>query len=552
MLHDAQLSSVQFSPDGLRVVTASEDSTARVWDARTGEPLSEAMRHESKLFSALFSPDGQSVITASEDSTARVWDVRPGRALPRALKHVSFGKETRFSSGAGPEADPDWSAARPAAGQYSPDGKRILTFSGDRIARIWDATTGEEITPPLRHDGWISSAEFSPDGKAVLVACAGTPAATWASRTGGTDDHWAKERPGGASAFIWDARTGHPLAGPLQHAARVSVAHFSRDGLRVVTASWDKTARVWDARTGQPITGWLAHEDAVSSARFSPGRERIVTAAGDDTVRVWDATTGQVLGKPMRHRAWVVDAMFSPDGSRVVSASSDNTARIWDARTGEGITPPLIHQGGLRSALFSPDGLRVATCSWDKTARLWDSQTGKALTKPLRQGAVVHTVDFSVDGQWLVTASDDRFVRLWDCRTGQPLSEPLRGDTAPVSSAYFSPDGLHVLSAPLNGTVRIWETPRFRLPIPAWLPALAEAVVGQRLTEEGSLDIVPVAALLEIKRRVQSGSSDAYNRWAQWFFADRTTRAISPESSTTLLAEAETKVKTDREKTSSK
>jgi WD40 repeat protein len=539
MLHDAQLSSVQFSPDGLRVVTASEDSTARVWDALTGEPISETMRHESKLFSAVFSPDGQSVVTASEDSTARVWDARPGRALPRSLKHVNFSKEPGLNSGASLQPDADWNAARPAAGQYSFDGKRILTFSGDRTARIWEAATGKELMAPLRHDGWITCAEFSPDGKAVLVACAGAPTQTWAPRTGGTDDHWASEQPGGASAYLWDARTGRPLVGPLRHAARVSAAHFSADGLRVVTASWDKTARVWDARTGQPITGPLEHGDAVSSARFSPGGERIVTAAGDDTVRVWDAMTGQLLGKPCRHGGWVLDAKFSPDGSRIVSASSDNTARIWDARTaqtGEPVAPPLIHQGGVCAALFSPDGLRVATCSWDKTARLWDSQTGKALTEPLRHGAVVQTVAFSTDGQWLVTASEDRSVRIWDCRTGQPLSEPLRGDAEPVSSAYFSPDGLHVVSAPLNGTLRIWEAPHFGLPIPAWLPALAEAVVGQRLTDQGGLEIVPVAALLDIKRRVQSDSStNAYERWAQWFFADRLTRTIAPESPMTVL-----------------
>src|SRR5262249_48599626 len=161
------------------------------------------------VFSAFFSSDGQSVVTASEDSTARVWDARPGQALPRSLKHASVVKEA-LKPDAGPDAvkTQDWSAARPAGGQYSPDGKRILTFSGDRAVRIWEAVTGEELMAPLRHEGWISSAEFSPDGKAVLVACAGAPAPTWASRTSGTDDHWAPERPGGASAFIWDAHTG--------------------------------------------------------------------------------------------------------------------------------------------------------------------------------------------------------------------------------------------------------------------------------------------------------------------------------------------------------
>ena len=70
--------SAQFSPDGTRVVTASEDKTARVWDARTGAALGEPLRHEGRVNSAQFSPDGTRVVTASEDQTARVWDVITG------------------------------------------------------------------------------------------------------------------------------------------------------------------------------------------------------------------------------------------------------------------------------------------------------------------------------------------------------------------------------------------------------------------------------------------------------------------------------------------
>jgi len=99
-----------------------------------------------------------------------------------------------------------------------------------------------------------------------------------------------------------------------------------------------------------------------------------------------------------------------------------------------------------------------------------------------------------------------------------------------------------VVSTPHDGTVRIWEAPELTLPIPAWLPALTEAVVGHRLTEEGSLEIVPVGKLLEMKRRLESESSaDAYNRWARWFFADRSTRTISPESSLTIPSYVELK-----------
>ena len=67
----AEFISAQFSPDGQRVVTASWDKTARLWDAATGKEIGEPMKHEGTVDSAQFSPDGQRVVTASEDNTAR-------------------------------------------------------------------------------------------------------------------------------------------------------------------------------------------------------------------------------------------------------------------------------------------------------------------------------------------------------------------------------------------------------------------------------------------------------------------------------------------------
>jgi WD40 repeat protein len=137
--------SAAFSPDGSRVVTASADQTARVWDAATGKPLSLPLAHQAPVASAAFSLDGSRVVTASVDRTARVWDAATSKPLAPPLAHQGAV----------------WSAA------FSPDGTRVVTASGDQTARVWDTVTGKPLAPPLAHQGRVMSAAFSPDGTHV-------------------------------------------------------------------------------------------------------------------------------------------------------------------------------------------------------------------------------------------------------------------------------------------------------------------------------------------------------------------------------------------------
>ena len=66
---------MRFSPDGKRVATASDDHTARVWDAISGQPLTERLEHGAAILSVRFSADGHWIVTASMDHRAKVWEV---------------------------------------------------------------------------------------------------------------------------------------------------------------------------------------------------------------------------------------------------------------------------------------------------------------------------------------------------------------------------------------------------------------------------------------------------------------------------------------------
>jgi WD40 repeat protein len=68
--------SVCFSPDGQKVVTASYDRTARLWDVKTGYHVATFEGHGAAVVSAVFSPDGERVATASDDNTVGIWSTQ--------------------------------------------------------------------------------------------------------------------------------------------------------------------------------------------------------------------------------------------------------------------------------------------------------------------------------------------------------------------------------------------------------------------------------------------------------------------------------------------
>lgn len=309
--HTNSVNSVAFSPGGRRIVSSAgetlvsetnmiPDFTIRFWDATTGRPIAPLiMGHTLDVKSVVFSPDGKRIVSASGDKTLRIWDANTGKPIGSPLQ--GHTEVVGYVA-------------------YSPDGKRIVSVSRDKTLRVWDAATGKPIGAPLKgHTDWVSTVAYSPNSRWIV--------------SGSWDN----------TLRLWDAATGKPIGSPLQgHTGSVYSVAFSPDGKRIVSGSEDKTLRLWDAATGKPI-GLPAegHTDRVLSVAFSPDGRRIVSGSYDNTLRLWDAATGRPIGAALRgHSKWVGSVDFSPDGRRIVSCSGDNTLRLWDAATGKPIGFP--------------------------------------------------------------------------------------------------------------------------------------------------------------------------------------------------------------------
>jgi WD40 repeat protein len=241
LTHEDFLMSVHFSPDGTRVVTASQDKTARIWNAENGTPVGEPFLHPDKLLWAQFSPDGRRIATSSDDKTLRVWDASTGTQVTKWDYVTYIG-----------------------SAEFSPDGQRLVTWTlDDNSARIWDIPSVQPLGA-LHHSGQVASAHFSPDGTRIVTA---------------SDDRTAR---------VWDARTGKPLTDPLRHARAVTSALFGQGGRQIVTLSDNNTVTLWDAETGKSLAEPFNQCGEVLSAQFSPDNTRLVISSTKGYVFLWD------------------------------------------------------------------------------------------------------------------------------------------------------------------------------------------------------------------------------------------------------------------------
>lgn len=138
--HSVKVNSAQFSSEGSKVVTASNDGTAKIIDLNTGE--TKTISHSNWVYNAQFSPDGSKVITASEDGTAKIFDLKTGET--KTIQH----------------------SLRVLSALFSSDSSKVVTASSDGTAKILDLKTGE--TKMIQHSSSINSAQFSPDGKWII------------------------------------------------------------------------------------------------------------------------------------------------------------------------------------------------------------------------------------------------------------------------------------------------------------------------------------------------------------------------------------------------
>lgn len=480
---EGSVAAVNFSPDGTKLVTASKDGTARIWEARTGRALTPPLTHQAEVLWADFDPAGRRVITASVDGTARVFDAETGEPTIPPLEHPDIVWLATFSS----------------------DGKRIVTACEDGTARLWDAQTGQSLGELYHSAQPLYFAGFSPDDSRVLVAGREGTAELLDSQNGKTvgppiDQQFHKEvgrafpqfSPDGRSvatmllrgqrAGIWS--TTDLLANPisLRHNEDVVALAYSPDGRYVATGSHDARLLLWettrgalrgrspptpprllDARNLQTARSLheFRHGLSVVALQFSENGHWLLSASRDRTARLWDVSQGRLAAEPLRHVDAVVAARMDPKAQRIVTVSRSDGAWLWDVRMSPPAPVTLRHGRPIFTAHFDSTGRRVVTVG-KAYVSLWDPVTGQEILNVAPQNPQpILDADVASDGR-VIIATERGNLRVWDA-AGQPLGRPLRAPNTPpsqqaaISSVRFSPDGRLAIAASEATNATIWD-----------------------------------------------------------------------------------------------
>jgi WD40 repeat protein len=265
-----------FSTDGKSMVTVCDDGAARVWDTVTGKLRLPELRQTKPVLSAEFSPRGDWIATASSDAKTCLWDAVTGQqvhsiASPAPLRRTIFSRNGRLlatvcaSRNGGEDIAQLWDIAATAheprlLGQmihagivwdiaFSPNDDKVATACSDGACRIWDASTGHPLSPPLWHPSSVRQVIFSPNGQIASASEDGT-------------------------VQLWDAMTGELMAPPFYNGTHHDLIriNFSHDGQRLLIARARDVVWVCDlARTSKRSMEELRLEAQVLSAhRIDP------------------------------------------------------------------------------------------------------------------------------------------------------------------------------------------------------------------------------------------------------------------------------------------
>ena len=268
---------------------------------------------------------------------------------------------------------------------FSPSGDLLASSGQDRVIRIWDTNSSEEIRSFPMFIVDMADIDISPDGKFLA-----------------------------SGETIWDLESGEEQLILERGSQLPAFVAFSPNMTEVAVARMDQGVEIWDVESGEIKKSLdVGEEQRTKRMEFSPSGEKLAAGVIDGTVRIWDVESGEIVQTfHLSGETDIHDMAYSANGKYLAATGRMLRAVIWDANSGEILHTFPMRDNGLGIA-FSPDTTMVAVSDGGaKTALVFELPSGNQL-QTLELGDQAMALTFSPDGRFLAAGTFDGQILLW-------------------------------------------------------------------------------------------------------------------------------------------
>lgn len=342
-VHAGKVTCLQWTHNGRRVVSGSEDGSVGVWSPVVNGRGRRMEGHCDWVLCAAVCQGDVRLATGSADGSIRFWGLESGE-----LKGVSRGHE-------GP--------VRCIA--FAGDSGILVSGGGDRLVKLWRFGAGTALRTLEGHSDEVSCLALSPDGRVLA--------------TGSYDN----------DIRLWSMPGGDPIRTLRGHRAMVNCLAFDPTGAILISGSKDRLVILWDVPRGALLRRLKGHRDDISCLAVSPDGQTLASGSWDYTLRLWNLTNGELrdtLGRSETndgHSGWITCLAYSTDGALLASGSSDHSIRLWSSPGGAPLRILEGHQDRVSCIQFSADGRSLVSGGWDKQVLIWKSELARLRQIPI-------------------------------------------------------------------------------------------------------------------------------------------------------------------------
>jgi len=327
-----------------------------LFDTSKRQPLSAPLLHSASVCAIRFTPDGRRLVCLSDDKVVSLWDV--GNAARVWATPIPGGRRPR-------DLDVDG------------NGQRCCVAIAGQIV-IVDLATGRIAGPALNHESPVLCCRFSRDGRFVVAGCSD------------------------GKAYVWEAAAGRLAGSTWKHSREILFVDISANGSRFLTGAWNGKARLWSSTDAAPCSPFFEHDFGASVTQpelvqgaLDPKGRWVVTVAGahsftaayDYQLHGWDAASGDLLFMrsmrhlqsrfPSRDQAAAIEpskialTFFSPDGRRLHVVTSAGVFVTVKLEPDNRPTADVRAEVAIRSGLEFESNGGLKTLESEELAAIW-------------------------------------------------------------------------------------------------------------------------------------------------------------------------------------